>query len=187
MKKELAKKVGVWALAVALLVAHFFFRTVAHADTGYSSWKQFFAKSGECRISFPSAPQLVQQSLRLNEAGHRLNYDVYLAPFEDKGVCLLLIATYPMPLAGGHEIAGLEGLIRGIVGHNPDNKLVFADLKDFDGHPAMDFLVQSGASYFRGHALMVGNKLFLVAMEGKVKERDEKTYTQYLKSFKLLN
>lgn len=186
MKKGLAKKVGVWTLAVALLVAHFFFRTVAHADSGQAGWKQFFAQSGECRINFPSAPQLVQQSLRLNEAGHKLNYDVYLAPFEDKGMCLLLIATYPAALPGGHEIAGLEGLIRGIVGHNPNNKLVFADLKDHQGHPAMDFLVQSGTSYFRGHAVMVENKLFLIAMEGKVSERDESVYTQYLKSFKLL-
>lgn len=186
MSKTLVKKIGVWVLAGTILAFHFLFRTVAHADSGDAGWKQFFAKSGECRISFPSAPQLIQQSLRLNEAGHRLNYDVYLSAYENKGVCLLLIATYPTPLSGGHEIAGLEGLIRGIVGHNPENKLVFANLKEFEGHPAMDFLVQSGTSYFRGHTLMVGNKLFLVAMEGKIGERSEDTFVQFLKSFSLL-
>lgn len=186
MKKTVAKKVGAWILAATLLVAHFFFRTVAHADTGEGGWKQFFSKAGECKIAFPSQPQLLQQSLKLNEAGHRLHYDIYLAPFEDKGMCLLLIATYPTALPGGHEVAGLEGLVRGIVGHNPENKLIFADLKEFAGHPAMDFLVQSGSSYFRGHAVMVGNKLFLVAMEGKLAERNEPIFIHYLKSFKLL-
>ena len=129
---------------------------------------------------------MVQQSLKLSESGHRLNYDIYLAPFEDKGVFLLLIATYPMPLSGGQEVMGLEGLLKGIVGHSPDNSLVFADLVEYNGHHAVNFLVQSGKSYFRGQALMVGNKLFLVAMEGKKGTMEEKIFTRFLKSFQLL-
>lgn len=185
MNKELTKKIGIWFLALALFMAHLLFRSVAHANEG-GSWNQIYAKSGECAISFPVPPQLVQQSLKLSESGERLNYDVYLAPFEDKGVFLLLVATYPHALAGGHEVAGLEGLLKGIVGHHADNALVYSKLIDLNGRPAMDFLVQSGKSYFRGQALMVGNKLFLIAMEGRKGTMEEGTFAKFVKSFSLL-
>jgi hypothetical protein len=159
---------------------------VAHADEG-TSWKQIFAKSGECQISFPSTPQMIQQTLPLADGVNRLSYDVYLAPHEDKGVFLLLIATYPTPLSGGHEIAGLEGLLSGIVNHNPENRLVYAEMVDTMGIPTIDFLVEGGSSYFRGQALMLGNKLYLIAMEGIKGNMDEKVYSRFLKSFKLSN
>lgn len=178
------KKVGIWFLAFSLFAAHLFFRSVAHADEG-SSWQQVYAKSGECRISFPTAPQIVEQTMKISEAGHRLRYDVYLAPFEDQGVFLLLVAQYPVPLTTGHENAGLEGLINGIVGHHPDNELIFANLVSLHGHPGIDFLIQSGKNYFRGHALMVGNRLFLIAMEGAKGKQNEDVFSRFAKSFKL--
>lgn len=178
------KHVGIWFLAFALFAFHVFFRNVAHADDG-AGWKQVFTKSGECNISFPCTPQMIQQSLPLADGVNRLSYDVYLAPHEDKGVFLLLVATYPAPISGGHEVAGLEGLLSGIINHNPENQLVYADLTHLMGHPAMDFLVEGGKSYFRGQAMMVGNKLYLIAMEGLKGNMDEATYTRFLKSFQL--
>jgi hypothetical protein len=188
MKKEKIKKFGIWMLAIALFAAHLFFRTVAHAEADSGpGWKQMFAKHGECKIDFPAPPQIIEQSFPLADGVSQLKYDVYVSPFEDRGVFLLLIATYPMPLSGGHEVAGLEGLLKGIVGHHPENKLVFADLGDLFGHAAINFLVEGKSTYFRGHALMVGNKLFLIAMEGVKGNLDEPAFTRFLKSFKLSN
>ena len=188
MNKEMVRKVGIWFLAFALFAAHLFFRSVAHADElpdAGPKWKQIHAKNGECQISFPSAPQLIQQSLPIADGQMRLNYDVYIAPFEDRGVFLLLIATYPMALSGGHEVAGLEGLLKGILGHHPDNKMIFAELIDRAGYPAINFLIQSGKSYFRGEAMMVGNKLYLIAMEGMKGKLDEKVFGRFLDSFQI--
>lgn len=184
MNRELAKKIGIWFLAFFLFATHIFIRSVAHADEG-SHWDLMVSRTGDCRIHFPSRPQMVQQSLKMNEEGLRLNYDVYLAPFEDKGVCLLLIAQYPLPIAQGHEMAGLEGLLNGIVSHNKDNKLAFAKMIDLKGIPAVDFLVQSGTNYFRGIAFMTGNKLYLIAMEGKKGSLDEKVFLKFTGSFQL--
>ena len=185
MNKQVVKKIGIWFLAFSLFACHVLFRSVAHADTG-PSWQKIFSKGGECHISFPSDPQMIQQSLPLAEGMGRLTYDVYLAPHEDKGVFLLLIATYPAPLTEGHEIAGLEGLLSGIVNHNPENELVFADMNNLLGHPAMNFLVEGGNSYFRGQAIMVGNKLYLVAMEGLKGKMNETVYKKFLESFRLM-
>jgi len=184
MNKESVKKIGIWLLAIGLLLAHILFRSSAHADQLGATWNQFFTKDGTCSISFPSEPTLVQQSLRVAD-GQRLNYDIYMAPFEDKGVFMLLVATYPRPLSGGHEVAGLEGLIKGIVTHNAENRLVFAHLIEYAGHPAMNFLVQSFSNYFRGRALMSGNKLYLIAMEGRKADLDEITFSRFLESFRL--
>lgn len=183
MDKVRMKKIGIWFLAVSLFAFHLLFRTIAHAEGVH--WQKTIAKSGECHISFPTTPQMIQQSLPLADGVNRLSYDVYLAPHEDKGVFLLLIATYPMPLSGGHEVAGLEGLLSGILNHNPENQLVYADLTQLMGHPAMNFLVEGGSSYFRGQALMIGNKLYLIAMEGVKGKLEEKTFERFLKSFQL--
>jgi hypothetical protein len=69
MNKEITKKVGVWFLAFVLFLAHLFFRSVAHADTPnpvQMEWKQVYTKGGDCAIAFPTAPQLIQQSLNLS-------------------------------------------------------------------------------------------------------------------------
>lgn len=182
-KKSAAKKLWICLLAFGLLMAHLFF-TSALSASERSPWTRFYSKDGECSITFPGKPTLVQQSLNVS-SGQKLHYDIYLAPYEDKGIFMLLVATYPASLSGGHEVAGLEGLLKGIVGHHADNRLIFANLIDYAGHPAMNFLVQSLSNYFRGHAVMVGNTLFLIAMEGRKAELDEGTFDQFLESFQL--
>jgi uncharacterized caspase-like protein len=56
---------------------------------------------------------------------------------------------------------------------------------EHSGHPALNFLVQSFSNYFRGHAMMSGNKLYLIAMEGRKADLDEKMFSQFLRSFQL--
>ncbi len=185
INKDKVKKCGIWLLAIFLFASHIFIRTVAHADEG-SVWKLMQSRAGDCRIAFPAAPQVMQQAVKVSDAGHMLTYDIYLAPLNDQTLCLLLVATYPMPIAKGQELNGLEGLLNGIVGHNPDNKLIFAKVTSYRDHPAVDFLVQSSNSYFRGQALMVGNKLYLIALEGHQSPLDESSFSRFVKSFSLL-
>lgn len=186
MSRISRKKLGFWLAIAALFAVHLFFKTEAHADVPMrGAWKEVYSRTGDCKISFPVLPQMFQQSFKVDESGKKLTYDIYLAPYLDRGVCLLLIAQYPMPLSGGHEVVGLEGLLKGIVGQHPENQLVFAELIDIDGRPALTFLVQSGKNYFRGQAMMVGNKLYMVAMEGGRQFFEEPTFQKFLKSFQL--
>ncbi len=186
MGQQSTKRVGIWILALTLFMAHLLFRSVAHADEGNvgTPWKTVYTKGGECTISFPTAPQLVEQALNLPE-GQTLFYDVYLAPFENKGVFLFLVASYPSALAPGYENVGVEGLLKGIVGHRPDNQLIFSKAIQIEGHSGTTFLVESKTHYFRGQAFMLGNKLFLIAMEGKKEFAVENLFLQFAKSFHL--
>lgn len=185
MKKEITKKAGIWFLAFVLFMAHLFFRSLAHAGEG-SEWTQIYAKGGDWYIAFPSTPQKIQQSLKLPDSDQPLHYDMYLAPFENKGIFLFLVATHPLPPSPGREIAGLEGFLKGIVGHHPDNRLVFARFVMVGKKPAIDFLVESKARYFRGQVLMVGNRLFLIAMEVHQGKVDEKVFARFAESFQFV-
>jgi hypothetical protein len=184
VNKEKAKKLGIWLLAIFLLATHVLIRS-AHASEA-DIWKQIYSRTGDCRISFPSVPKMIQQALTVTEEGDKLTYDVYLAPLNEKALCLLLVAVYPFPLKSGQELAGIEGLLNGIVGHHPENKLVFAKVIDKKGHPAVDFLVQSPMSYFRGQAMMKGNKLYLIAIEGRKGEINEEAFLKFSQSFSLV-
>ena len=132
-------------------------------------------------------PQTLEQKLKLNAEGLHINYEVYLAPYRDHSVCLLLVAQYPLPLPPGSEAMGLEGLLKGIIGQHPENKLVFADPVQMQGFPAINFMVQSGKNFFRAQAVMVGNKLYMIAMEGTKLHFEEAIFQRFVKSFRLMN
>lgn len=179
------KTLGIWFLAFFLFATHVFIRSASAAEPS-AVWKQMTTRAKECQIAFPSQPQVIQRALKVSEQGHMLTYDIYLAPLTRDALCLLLVATYPTQMTQGNAVAGLEGLLNGILGHNPESKMSFANVVQIKGHQAVDFLIQSPTSYFRGQALMVGNKLFLMALEGRADQLDEKSFSKFAGSFSLL-
>jgi hypothetical protein len=184
MRRESIKTIGLWLLTIMLIAAHIFFRSQAHAEQ--SGWKEIHTRSGECRISFPVLPQVIEQKLKLNHEGLHLTYDVYLAPYQEHSICLLLVAQYPKALPPGAEQLGLEGLLKGILNQHPENEMVFSEMIQLQGFPAINFMVQSGKNFFRGQAVMVGNKLYMIAMEGIKQKFEESTFQRFLKSFQLI-
>lgn len=175
------KKLGIWFLAFSLFAAHILIRSVAHAAPVPAT------SAHNCDITFPSSPQHVQQSIKLNEEGHQLIYDLYIAPLNNDTLCLLLIATYPNSLTPGSEPAALQALLQGLLNHNPENQLRFAKPSQHKAHPALDFLIQSSNSYFRAFSVMVGNKLYLIAMEGHDTVFNEAQFAKFIESFQLGN
>ena len=184
--KLVGRKIGLWFLTLALIGAHVFFRSHANAEMPPIAWKEIQSRTGDCKISFPGIPQLIQQKLKVDGTDQHLTYDVYLAPFQNRGVCLLLIAQYPSEIPSGQEMQGLQALVKGIVSKDAENKLVFAEPVSFQQFPALNFLVQNGKNYFRAQAVMVKSKLYMIAMEGGKGHFDESFFQVFLRSFQLL-
>jgi hypothetical protein len=63
--------------------------------------------------------------------------------------------------------------------------MVFSEMIQLQGFPAINFMVHSGKNFFRGQAVMVGNKLYMIAMEGIKQKFEESTFQRFLKSFQL--
>jgi hypothetical protein len=102
---------------------------------------------------------------------------------EKKSVFLLLIAQYPDFVDQSYAQVSLEGFLNGILANNPGNQLLFADLLLVGGYEALDFFIRTGSVYFKGRAIMVKNKLYLMAMECEVQNYDETKYNYFVSSF----
>ncbi len=152
-----------------------------------SKWQEFHSEGGKCKMSFPKSPDHLSEKMRLPEHGFDLKYDAYISAVDQKTVFMLLIAQYPDFVDETYARMSLEGFLNGILTHNPNNQLIFADLSLVEGHEALDFFIRTGGVYFKGRALMVKNSLYLMAMECEVQNYDETHYNTFVNSFKLAN
>ena len=150
-----------------------------------SAWQEFHSVVGKCTMMFPKYPDHLSEKMRLPEEGFDLKYDAYISAMDQKTVFLLLVAQYPDFVDETYARMSLEGFLNGILTHNPNNQLIFADLSLVDGHEALDFFIRTGGVYFKGRAIMVKNSLYLMAMECEVQNYDETHYNTFVDSFQL--
>ncbi len=150
------------------------------------SWKEFHSVAGKCKVTFPDAPEHVSENLRMPEGGYELKYDAYISATDQQTVFMLLIAQYPDFVDSSYAQMSLESFLNGILTHNNQNQLIFADLILVNGNPGMDFFIRTGGVYFKGRAIMVRNSLYLMAMECEIKNYDEVHFKNFVESFKLL-
>jgi hypothetical protein len=151
------------------------------------SWKEFHSVIGKCTLAFPNAPEHISEKMSVAEQGYELKYDAYISSIDKKSVYMLLIAQYPQFVDKSLAQASLEGFLNGILTNNPGNQLLFADMLLVDGKPALDFFIRTGGIYFKGRAIMVGNQLYLMAMECEVQNYDEGRYNYFVSSFRFSN
>ncbi|MBS0653208.1 MAG: hypothetical protein JSR39_06710 [Verrucomicrobia bacterium] len=157
----------------------------AKVEVANSNWQEFHSVGGKCKMRFPKSPDHLSEKMRLPEEGFDLKYDAYISAIDQKTVFMLLIAQYPEFVDESYARMSLEGFLNGILTHNPNNQLIFADLSLVEGHEALDFFIRTGGVYFKGRALMVKNSLYLMAMECEVQNYDENNYNTFVNSFKL--
>ena len=150
-----------------------------------SAWQEFHSVIGKCTMKFPKYPDHLSEKMRLPKEGFDLKYDAYISAMDQKTVFLLLIAHYPDFVDESYARMSLEGFLNGILTHNPNNQLIFADLSLVEGNEALDFFIRTGSIYFKGRALMVKNSLYLMAMECEVQNYDEAHYKTFVESFQL--
>ena len=155
------------------------------AKKGDSAWQEFHSVVGKCTMKFPKYPDHLSEKMRLPEEGFDLKYDAYISAVDQKTVFLLLIAQYPEFVDETYARMSLEGFLNGVLTHNPNNQLIFADLSLVNGHEALDFFIRTGSVYFKGRALMVKNSLYLMAMECEVQNYDETNFNLFIESFHL--
>jgi hypothetical protein len=154
-------------------------------DNQAVAWQDFHSVAGKCKMKFPKYPDHLSEKMRLPEEGFDLKYDAYISALDQKTVFMLLIAQYPEFVDESYAKTSLEGFLNGVLTHNPNNQLLFADLSLVNGHEALDFFIRTGGVYFKGRALMVKNSLYLMAMECEVQNYDEAHYKTFIDSFQL--
>jgi hypothetical protein len=155
------------------------------AQTIPSGWKEFHSTPGNCSMIFPVEPEHVSETMVMPHEGFELKYDAYISAADQQTVFMLLIAQYPSFVDESFAQMSLEGFLNGVMTHNPNNQLLFADLLLVDGHEALDFFIRTGNVYFKGRAVMVKNSMYLMAMECEIPKYDEVRYKHFVNSFKI--
>ncbi len=152
-----------------------------------NSWKEFHSKPGNCKIAFPDLPQHVSEKMAMPGSNYDLSYDAYISSLDSNTIFMLLVAHYPDFVDSSYAQMSLESFLNGLLSHNSQNQLIFAELSLFEGHQALDFFIRAGATYFKGRAFMVRNSLYLMAMECDVKCYDEVHFKNFVESFKFVD
>ncbi len=150
-----------------------------------AEWIDFYSVEGKCKINFPQKPHHVEQMIPIEESNLYLKYDVYLTHMEEGSIYMMVIAQYPTDIDPKNHRASLEGFINGIMNHKNKNKLISADFFEFQGHNALDFHVERLNRSFKGRAMIVANRLYLLAMEADDNSNLDINYKKYIESFAL--
>ncbi len=148
-------------------------------------WHKIESKQGKCSMHFPANAEHVSETMKIDEDGTELKYDAYVSASDPETVFMLLVAQYPDFVDEEFAQMSLEAFLNGILTHGAGAQLLFADLVLVQGHEGLDFFIKTGANYFKGRALMVKSQLYLMAMECKVSDYDEKHYEKFVSSFSL--
>lgn len=148
-------------------------------------WHKVESKQGKCTVKFPTSAEHVSETMKIDDEGTELKYDAYVSASNADTVFMLLVAQYPDFVDDDFAQMSLEAFLNGILTHGSEAQLLFADLVLVQGHEGLDFFIRTGANYFKGRALMVKNQLYLMAMECKVSDYDEKHYDTFVNSFLL--
>ncbi|MEI6242151.1 MAG: hypothetical protein WCP39_01960 [Chlamydiota bacterium] len=145
-------------------------------------WIEYHSRQGGCSLLFPELPSHIKEHIALGEHS-TLPYDVYVANHQES-IFLLLIAHYPMELTKEQADKGLQGFIQGLLFHKQEEIVEnrFTPNKEKNW---IDFFLKTKNRILQGKAFIVGNKLYLLAVEGSVNGYQKEIPNKFLQSFVL--
>mgnify|MGYP000202101181 CR=1 FL=1 len=149
-----------------------------------ANWHKVASKQGNCTVKFPSSAERVSEKMKIDEVTE-MQYEAYVSASNEDTVFMMLVAQYPDFVDEDFAQMSLEAFLNGILSHGAEAQLLFADLVLVQGYEGLDFFIRTGPNFFKGRVLMVKSQLYLLAMECKVSEYDEKGYEAFVNSFLL--
>jgi hypothetical protein len=153
----------------------------------FQNWIEVHSPEGSCKAIFPRKPDHMQQDMKMRGTEEKLRYDVYVADHQRKEVFMVLIAKYPGEVKKEDAKHNLEHFLNTLISQNAKNRLLFADLIEVNGKPALDFFIKTDSVYFKGRAIQANNSLYLLAMECEIKNYQEHHFNYFIKSFSIDN
>ena len=146
-----------------------------------SSWKT--VRSKRCSLKMPMTPYSSSHTNQVR--GEQFNYDVLVAPVENKAVYILLVAEYPRAIPKNQHHSNLEQFLTWISSQNPENRLDKASLIRHQGHEGMDFVIRNGSVYFTGRLVIADSRVYLMAVECDEASMKGQPVGAYLESLEL--
>lgn len=146
-----------------------------------SQWKTI--RSKRCSLKMPGIPYASSHTNQVR--GEQFNYDVLVAPVENKAVYILLVAEYPKPIPQSNQQTSLEQFLTWITSQNPENRLDKAALIRHQGHQGVDFVIRNGSIYFSGRLVIADSRVYLMAVECEEAQVKNLPVTAFVDSLEL--
>lgn len=184
-KKGILK--GLIAMLFACVAMLYLSPAQASKDESGHNWQDFIASGvNKYKVSFPSYPHHVSETLKLKSGKVAIKYDAYIAEHGVHALYMVLIAEYPKTEVKPDPKVGLDAFLKGILSHSSDSELMASNWHSFQGNTAVDFLVNNNGVMMKGRAVMVNNCLYLVAMESHKMHFQEENFDFFVGSFEFV-
>ncbi len=156
------------------------------SGTVFPSWETFIPLNKDFSIKVPSAPQertyssTSTQNLKLFTSG------------DASGTTYAIGEAVYLPSLSTATIQSIfNNSINTLIAERRGNTLVSFSTSTFDGHPAIDYLIENNQYlpgdivYSRGRNILVGDKAFEIQMIYKAENQNDGTYNAFVSSFTL--
>lgn len=153
----------------------------------YSKWKDFTAKDGGFSARFPEMPQYASATEDTPFAGtkEKVVYQVYASQGEDGTTFLVKVIQYPQSAALGEEDVLFDDIVRDMIMHNANSKLVQSRKGTFLGRTTRDFEIEAPGFMIRSRAFFVGKKLFVLTVMDRNPHHLDDDFNAFINSFQL--
>lgn len=155
--------------------------TVAPID----DWKPFTSESNHFEAGFPNPPQHVSKSVPIPDTDKKNLFDIYISEQPNQTIFMVRVITYPDDYNFNGEALIRKGMEE-MLGANDQNVLRKIEYGTFQGTKSLHFAVQNPTARTDALSFLIGRKLYLLSYVSHVDNYDDKAFSLFTDSFKLI-
>lgn len=152
----------------------------------FQDWREFISAIGRFKVQFPAEPQSADEELPVPDSQLVLKYNMYVSEEQGGGTFMVSLITYPEGLDTSKQENMLENVMNEMVKANPENRLRSLEFHDFQGHTALDFLIESPEVIINSRSFVVDKRLYLLTVIAKTKQYSADKFLYFINSFEFI-
>lgn len=148
-------------------------------------WRTYTFDDDAFSVELPASPQHAEESLKDPNTGRVRKYDMYVSSLNDGSLYMISMITY----AEDEELQGkvlLEAVRDEMTKAHPGNKLNGSTNGTFLNNDSIDFSIVNPEAEMGSKAFLAGNRLFLLTHMAPKDQYEQKDFSRFADSFKLL-
>jgi hypothetical protein len=150
-----------------------------------SSWKEFSSPVGQFRATFPAYPAHDANTANVPGTDLAVTLDTYSSATSDGTTFVVTTGVFPPEVDTSNPNANLEGSLNGMIASTEGNRLLSSSPTNFNGHPAMDFVISNDTFNLKGTIMLADHRFYQVMVLYELKNRIalDANYNNFLNSF----
>lgn len=153
--------------------------------TGLQNWREFIAPYGHFKVSFPTLPQHVTDSVVNDKTKEVTKYNTFVSTTEQGAVYIVSAISFPFPIASSDAKEVLKTIVMDMLQRNQENKLQTMDYGNFREFQSLDFILTNDKAIISGKVLLHGDMVYVLSVIDSRDHFDKKKLEFFENSFDL--